>query len=191
MNAPSQDDVRPGLRPPQFGLRTMLAFVAIVCALLAVSRLVEGYTMLVIVFFLLSIAAHVAGNAIGTRLRDNENRPGGRSTAANDAADAEVLTTAHFAPTTKLSRNQALGLTVIVCVGVGVVVGGAVGGWLLAWAVGEKATWANMSLGIGAFGVIGGFLGFLTSSFLKVLITANIEAWRAESQNGKSPRSTN
>jgi hypothetical protein len=50
--------------------------------------------------------------------------------------------------------------------------------------VGDKATWANMSLGIVAFGVIGGILGFLTSSFLKVMIVANVEAWETEKKRG-------
>lgn len=166
----------------------MMIGVGLVCALLAASRVLGGYATAVLLFFLLTVLAHVAGNAVGTRLRGSASK---RDRIPGDHDGPTQLTDAHFAPATKLSQNQSLGLTVVVCVVIGVLLGGCAGGWLLAWAVGDKATWANMSVGIGAFGVLGGFLGFLTSSFLKILILANLEAWKMEKKNDQFPGSTN
>jgi len=52
------------------------------------------------------------------------------------------------------------------------------GGYWLGQSLGAKATLANMAFGICAFAVIGGILGFLLGTFLKVLVAANLEAWR-------------
>ena len=49
--------------------------------------------------------------------------------------------------------------------------------------LGRKATLGNVSFGVGAFLVIGGILGYLAGTFLKVLVAANVEAWR----NGEPP----
>ncbi|MCI0357192.1 MAG: hypothetical protein L0211_01745, partial [Planctomycetaceae bacterium] len=65
----------PRLRPPQFGLRTLL-FVVTVCAVLAaLSKWVTPLVFLCLVFLALTIIAHVAGNAIGTRLREIGSHP--------------------------------------------------------------------------------------------------------------------
>lgn len=171
----------PGLPPPQFRLRSLLIFVGLLCILLALAKVVGSYATLILVLFLLTVVAHVVGNAIGTRLRENngsQHRQGDES--AEMVGLSEKLTAQHFAPTTRLSRNHRLGMIVVVCVVTGAIGGSILGGWLLSLAVGNKATWANMSVGVIAMGVLGGFFGFLSSSFLKVLIAANLEAWKEE-----------
>src|SRR5438309_2346091 len=137
MNTTLPDDFRPGLGRPQFGLRALLCFVAVVCALLAISKMIGGYSTLVLAFVLLTIAAHVAGTAIGTSLRDNDHRQRRRVPAPLEGV--EQLSATHFAPPTKLGQSQALGLTVIACVVIGVLAGGAIGGWLLGLALEDKA----------------------------------------------------
>jgi hypothetical protein len=62
------DDVFCGLQPPQFGLRTLLAVVSLLCVALATfvaagPLLGSGLTLVLLV-----ILAHVAAVAIGTRL---------------------------------------------------------------------------------------------------------------------------
>lgn len=169
-------DVRSGLRPPQFRLRTLLAGVALLCALLAVAKLLSPAAVLVLIVIVLSIVAHVAGNALGTQLRDRGNR---RLNSASSPSPHQppTLTQEHFAPPSKLSSRYSLGLIVVPFIVVGSIGAAVGGGFWLANTVREKATLANMSLGVGAFAVIGGILGFLSGTFLKVMITANVEAW--------------
>ena len=162
----------------------MMLFVAAICVSLALMRIIGPYGSFVLILFLLSVFAHVAGNAIGTKLRDQTNRRSPRE-AGEASADgpARPLTESDFAPTTRLSRGDSLGITIVVVVCVGAVVGASIGAYLLYQTLGDKATIANMSLGITACAIIGGFAGFAASTFLKVLIGANVDAWR----NGKGP----
>ena len=178
MTSASPHDRRSGSSPPQFRLRTLMLFVAAICVSLALMRVIGAYGSAVLILVLLSIFAHVAGNALGTKLRDQR-----KQRSSHEAGDARPLTESDFAPTTRLSRGDSLGITIVVVVCVGAVGGASIGAYLLYQTLGDKATVANMSLGITAFAIIGGFAGFLTSTFLKVLIGANIEAWR----NGKGP----
>lgn len=173
---------QPGLRRPQFSLRALLLFVGMFCVLLALAKLIGGYATLVLVLFLLTVIAHVAGNAIGMQLRQHDGRhaTNEHERAAMGVIEPDQLGEHHFAPATQLSRTQRLGWIVFGCVIFGVCFGGVVGAWLLHWAIAEKSTWANMSVGVIAFGVLGGFFGFLISSFVKVLFDANSEAIRAE-----------
>lgn len=175
----ADDDLRSGLRPPQFRLRTLFVGVALLCALLAVAKLLSPAAVLVLIVIVLSIVAHVAGNALGTQLRDRGNRRlnSPSSPSPHHPQTPPTLTQEHFAPASKLSSRYSLGLIVIPFIVVGSIGAAVGGGFWLANTVREKATLANMSLGIGAFAVIGGILGFLSGTFLKVMITANVEAW--------------
>ena len=172
-------DRRAGLSPPQFGLRSLMLFVAAICVSLALMKVVGPYGSFVLILFLLSVLAHVAGNAIGTKLRDQGSRTisGDGREGTSATGGSRQLTAVDFAPVTRLSRRSSLGVTIVVVVCVGVVTGASVGAYLLYTTLGEKATVANMALGVTAFGVIGGFVGFAASTFLKVLVAANLEAW--------------
>src|SRR5437762_8122334 len=73
------------LRPPQFGLKTLLALVAACGGLLALRQWLDPIAIAAIAFLALSIFCHVAGNCIGTRLReigDNPNSPREEAPAA-------------------------------------------------------------------------------------------------------------
>ena len=161
-----------------------MLFVAAICISLALMKVIGPYGSFVLILFLLSIFAHVAGNAIGTKLRDQGNRPSPRDEGdTTSTGPARPLAESDFAPATRLSRGDSLGRSIVVVVCVGAAIGAGVGAYLLFITLGDKATFANMSLGITAFAIIGGFAGFAASTFVKVLIAANIDAWR----NGKSP----
>lgn len=91
--------------------------------------------------------------------------------------------TADFAPPSKLTRRESLGLVVYIApLATSLALATAGGFWLRA-VVGAKATVANIAFGVAAFGVLGCILGFLLGSFVKVMISANLDAWR----NGESP----
>lgn len=180
---PPANDIRSGLRPPQFGLRALLLGTALICLMLALMKWMSGAVILVVVVLLLSVLAHVAGNALGTQLRDTGSRrlPDDAAPDSGLSGAARPLAEHDFAPRTRLSHRQALGW-VCYAFPVATSLASAVGGGLwLRHGLGAKATWGNLAFGSGAFAVIGAILGFLLGTFVKVLVTANLEAW----QNGE------
>lgn len=108
---------------------------------------------------------------------------GERSESDAFRRDETLDDTADFAPPSKLTRRESLGLVVYIApLATSLTLATAGGFWLRA-VVGAKATVANIAFGVAAFGVLGCILGFLLGSFVKVMISANLDAWR----NGESP----
>ena len=175
------NDRRAGLQPPQFRLGTMMWLVAALCVLFSLMGIVgsQGTLLLVLLFF--AIVAHVAGNAIGTRLRRNGDvRPAADRADAMAAAEraSRRLTESDFAPTTSLSERFPLGLIIVVMTVLGMLLGGAVGGYVLAMLNWERATWFSIAFGALFSSVLGGIAGFLASSFLRVMTRALLQAER-------------
>ena len=81
-------DRRAGLKPPQFRLSTLLWGMAALSALFAAMTWVGPLAAFGLVLLALSIVAHVAGNALGTRLRENGSRPLGFTSPASTRAIA-------------------------------------------------------------------------------------------------------
>jgi len=156
------------LRPPQFGLRTLLLLIAAIGILLALRQWISPLAIAAIAFLVVSIFCHVAGNAIGTRLRqlgdipdqtpDEHCRPIGRPPKSRD-----------FAPATPLSRRSNLGWMIIVASSIGTTTG-AVGGGLWTFAAGHGQVGAlNIVVGVIAFAVLGGIAAFGIFAFGQVL----------------------
>lgn len=111
-----------------------------------------------------------------------------RAIASLSAEDDDALSDAwsdasEFAPPSKLTQRESLGRVIYIAPVVTAVALATAGGFWLRHVVGAKATMGNMAFGIAAFAVLGCILGFLLGSFVKVLVTANLDAWR----NGESP----
>ena len=70
-----------GLGTPQFDLRTMLIVMGCICTILAVHVRFGALAASAVTLSILAIGAHVAANAIGTKLRDH--RGDERSVAYN------------------------------------------------------------------------------------------------------------
>jgi hypothetical protein len=163
------------LRPPQFGLRTLLLLVAACGALFALGRWLDPIAVAALAFLAVSILFHVAGNAIGTRLREIGDKP--------DAAMEELLAAMprqprpqEFAPPTHLSQRRSLGWLIVVASSVGVTAG-AVGGGLWTFAAGHgQVGLVNIAVGVVAFAVLGGIASFATFGFAQVLFGA---LWQA------------
>src|SRR4051812_7023772 len=101
------------LRPPQFGLRTLLLLVTACGMLLALSRWTSPVVVVLLVFLAVSIFCHVVGNAIGTRLR--EIGDGSSPSQSPDEAISFRRPQAHdFAPATRLSERHSLGLSIVI-----------------------------------------------------------------------------
>jgi hypothetical protein len=166
----------------RFGLRQLFSLVsaaALLCTLLAIT---SGPWPWIIGFMAALVVAHVAGNVIGTRLRDtSEQVKRWKSTHGSDGPDEP-------AATPEPVRWAELGLPdqtplawhmptprrlswLIAGVAVASGIGGAAALVLLA---GERGSWPALALGAVSCGVIGAWAALLASSFWAIAR----HAWR-------------
>ena len=160
----------------KFRLRTMLLVVTLCGAALALMNAIGPLWSAIFFFAMLLVSAHIVGNAIGNRLRDQAT--------ADAALDAEQRP--HFAtvaapprPAKRLAIHAPLGKAIAVLTLLGAVGGGALGKILFS----GHATHAALVVGTISAGVLGGFAAFCTSSFFRVSLAA---AWQAHFE--KPPR---
>lgn len=120
-----------------------------------------------------SIAMHVAGNAIGTGLRDGADRGISRD-RQRPASSGPLPSGGRPWRSGRLARKERLGLLLPVSSLVGGLCGGIAGAGSLAWLVGASS--AGVALGGVSSAVIGGIVGFLGASFIAVVRSAIREA---------------
>jgi hypothetical protein len=120
-----------------------------------------------------SVAMHVIGNALGTRLREATDRDLRRVRTVASSAAQLPLHRAH-----RLEQRTSLGRLVPVSAGIGAACGGAAGATaLVAW---TSCTTAGAVLGGVSAAVIGGLAGFLAASFVEILRVSLRESLAAE-----------
>jgi hypothetical protein len=166
----------------RFGLRQLFLLIsaaAVLCTLLAIT---SGPWPWVIAFFTALVIAHVAGNSIGTRLRDtSEDVKRWNSAHGTAAPDAPAATPEPVAweklglpPQTTLAwHNPAprrLGWVIAVAAAASAMGGSAA---LALWAR-DHAGWPAIAVGAVSSGVIGAWVALLASSFW----TIARHAWR-------------
>ncbi len=156
----------------QFKLRTLLLAVTAIGAVLAFVQAVGALGAIAVGFVLALVLLHVAGNAIGTRLRDDatrqiESQPDERP-AHGTAAEAATLNAGRLGERTPL--GWLIAALTLLAAGVGAYLG-----WLV---FRHQPTTADMIVGTGSSTVLGGFFGFLSSSFAKTVLSAWWEAKR-------------
>jgi len=176
-NPNSKIDNPKSLRPPQFGLRTLLMLVAVCAVVLAIVRLgwLSPIGIGVLAFLAVSVFLHVAGNAIGTRLREIGDRNGSFQEDVAPPAPRRPQPQ-DYAPTTQLGQRQSLGWTIIVAVSVGITTG-AIGGGIWTFLAGRgHAGLMEIGVGVIAFAVLGGIGSFATAGFAQVLLSAIFQA---------------
>lgn len=173
------NDRREGLRPPQFRLSTLLWGMTALSILFAAMTWVGPLAAFGLLLLFLSIVAHVAGNAIGTRLREIGSRPlaekGGGPDYLKRKPGSPVFA-GECAPATRLGSHHPLGWLIVVATASAFVVGGLAGGAFLAWLCWEKSTLVSILCGAAASAALGGFGGFLVSSFVRELSRAHAQA---------------
>jgi len=152
---------------------TRLAVVLAVCCVAVHWLGIAGW--LGVAVLLASLAMHVAGNAIGTRMAAATDLDISRQRGWRPAATAHRLPTPASHP---LRRRAPLGRLVPVSVGLGAACGGIAGSTALV--VLTASSWAGALLGGLSSAVIGGLLGFLVASFVEVVRTSIREAIAAE-----------
>ena len=160
-------------RPPQFGLRTLLLVVTACAVLFAMAHWLAPIVWVGVLLLVASITLHVAGNAIGTRLRELGDRPPPDDAASHLAARPQPL---EFAPATRLSLRQRLGWVIQVATIAGTLSGG-IGGGIWTWLSSRHPPGvAEIVIGVIAFGVLGGLAAFGAAAFTQVLLGA---MWQA------------
>ena len=170
------DDHRPGLKPPRFSLATLFVVVGVLGVLFAAMSYLSSYATLLLILFILTVAAHVAGNAIGTQLRENGNR----RTITNHDTPREKrrpIAATDFAPTSQLHHRSALGKPIVITTAVGSAAGAVLGGYGLTTLM-EHPTLLAILLGVVASAVLGGIWTFAASGFLQVASSALRQAAR-------------
>lgn len=152
--------------------------VALACA--AIGWLgIAGWLATVVVAA--SLAAHVAGNALGTRLREATDR----DLAARRRVNGEPPPMPPPKPTF-LETTTSLGRLVPVSATIGAACGGLAGSVSLALLT--NASLAGALLGGISSGVIGALFGFLLASFVEIVRTSLREAIAAENRPPFPPR---
>lgn len=120
-----------------------------------------------------SVAAHVAGNALGTRLRDAADRDPARS-----GSRPIVTPLPPRAQPSRLERRTSLGALVPVSAMIGGCCGGV--GGTVALRTLASSSLAGAVLGGLSSAVIGALAGFLGASFVEIVRTSLREAIAAE-----------
>ena len=163
----STSESRKLLRPPQFGLRTLLGMMTACGMLFALAQWLHPAAVALLAFLIVSVFCHVAGNAIGTRLRQI-----GGAAEPQDAVPKAIERPRphHFAPPTVLSRRQSLGWIILVATSVGVLSGAIGGGYWTFLASAGPADVTSIATGVIAFAVLGGLAAFMTIGFVQVLV---------------------
>jgi len=160
--------------PPRFALRTLMLGVGALCVLLALMKALGPTASMALLLAMFAVLAHVAGNALGTRLRDL-----GGHTSRHDKTDINRLAARSHAPihvgagpSCRLRHRAALGWAMVVVTVMGAIAGAVAGGVALTWLNWEQATLGNIALGTSACSLLGGFSGFLAGSFCEVALGA-------------------
>ena len=166
-----------GLEKPRFRLSTLMWVVTVLAVFFAVMANVGAHATALIILFGLAVLAHVAGNAIGTKLRDNGDRAKQHRDSFPQTTSTKHPSSAS-APATKLHHRTSLGWIVIVVTAFGTIASGVLGA-LGFWFISDNPlTPLAISLGGFAAAALGGMWTFIAASFLKVAISA---AWQASS----------
>lgn len=181
MNSTPTHESPPPLTPPRFGLGTLLFWVTVFCAWLASYSLLGPSGAFALGLLVLAIVAHVAGNAIGMRLRQHGGKRDPaveREAAPFKGPEASRLGEHDFAPVTRLRQRDSLGKPIFYITALGSLACAILGGYGLARLLGENATVANVGVGVLASGVLGAIWSFIAGSFLQVAGTALWQASR-------------
>ncbi|HVU88951.1 MAG TPA: hypothetical protein VHD36_16625 [Pirellulales bacterium] len=150
----------------QFGTRSVLIGTA-GCALIALVFQRFGATAGVsLVWFLILAAAHVAGNAFGTRQTAQAPRPPRESPGSDPMI--------RYAPATPLRDQRGFGRRLVIITASAALAGLLLGSAALVLVV--PANLAGIVLGSFSAAVLGGFLGFVGGSFVMVATRSFREA---------------
>jgi hypothetical protein len=168
--------------PFQFRLRSMLMLVAAVSGLLAIMQLIGAVWSAILVWFLLLVLAHVTANFWGTHVAPAAGRRPSDGGQPDSLITDGPLRSAPIIGAVRLSESLRPGWPMFVATATGAVVGGTLGSVALVVLNFDQAGYAGVAVGSVSAAIVGGFLGFLTSSFVSI----GLRAWK-EALSGAAP----
>lgn len=130
-----------------------------------------------VVAVLASVAMHVAGNALGTAMREATDREITRRRETADEWPTAAATLPASRPS-RLERRESLGSLVPISSGIGALLGGSIGATALRLLTSSSVPGAV--LGGLSSAVIGGLIGFLAASFIDIVRTSLRDAIATE-----------
>jgi hypothetical protein len=158
----------------QFTLRALFAVVALFAIVFALLRYGGGAAAMVVITFGALIAAHVVGNSLGTRLRDDVSR----EMNPRPAHLPQRVPSTPVPIDRRLHERTPIGRVILITTGgaafTAAVLGGAA---LFLWTSAGPSGWLVGTL---SSAVVGGFVGFLLASFLEMTIRAWWQAARRQ-----------
>ena len=168
------------VRPLQFRLATMFLAVTAFCLLLTTFQALSLLSISAGTILALAIFAHIAGNAIGVRLRTEGDREKSETSlpSTDFHSTRQKLQPQDFAPDSLLRRHVAIGRPMVVTTTIGAMLGAVVGGIALASVNQDHLRLTSLLVGASAFSVIGALAGFLGGSFIGVFSSAVFQAQR-------------
>ncbi|MGE0757867.1 MAG: hypothetical protein AB7F89_10190 [Pirellulaceae bacterium] len=174
------DDRRAGLPPPRFGLGSLMGVVVLLGVLFAFIHYVGFYGSAIAIFFLLCMGAHVAGNALGMRLRAIGSGPPISDKVpplfpVSESVPEQRIAHDAGAPS-KLRETRSLGWPIVAVTISGAFVGGTTSGYALLGLSDGPPPPAVIVLGMGASAVLGAIWSFAAGSFIQVLVGAWVHA---------------
>ncbi len=119
-----------------------------------------------------SLAMHIAGNAIGTRMREATDRDLSRTHQRTSVINVPAPSPSH------LERHSRTGWLLPISVSIGGLIGGISGA--IALYLMTSSSFAGTLLGGLSSAVLGGIFGFLIASFVDILRTSLRESLDAE-----------
>jgi len=184
------------LSAPKFSLRTLFFVTTAIAVALGLTWWVSPLVLTGLAMASIAVGAHVAGNAIGTRLRDSASRPSQRDPlidriATPNLLSGERLPTGHTLPThwpgwnnapmpvTRLGQRWSLGWLMIAPTAAGTLASMIAGCCWMRAIYGSGFDAYGLAIAALAFGMLGGFATFLVVAFVHVTTVA---LWQALKQ---------
>jgi hypothetical protein len=174
------------LRPPQFRLRTLLLIIAACGVFFAIVRaeVLSPPALIGLVLLALSIFCHVAGNAIGTHLRDLSPRRH-LVDMPPQPYPRPLPDLNQFAPS--LGQRSNLGWVIVIATFLGIIVGGIGGGLWTIFSARDVIFPVNVGIGVIAFATLGGIAAFALVGFAQVLFSALRQAMNSPTSRQLTP----
>jgi len=153
----------------RFGLRQLLAFITLLCLLMAAMAIWSGLTALVLLLATLVVGFHLFSTALGTRLRwhaDQMQIQSLATLAAGRAVEPRPPEPEHRSPWHEC-RSTPLPWRVR-WIAVAWFLGTVVGALLLGGTIGHRSSVAGVAVGSFSFGVVAAWFAFVGYSFYGV-----------------------
>lgn len=153
--------------------------MAAASGLFAVMHFVGAVWSAILVWFLVLVLAHVTANFWGTRIAPGETQhsldeEGRNNRALQDGRDGR--TSSAVVGAVRLSESARPGWPMFVVTAAGALIGGTLGGVSLFLLSLDQAGYTGVMVGTLSAAIVGGFLGFLTSTFAQIALRAWNEA---------------